>query len=785
MDTRHATQDWEINPATYAWAARLFSTVERMLKVRIRLHGDRELLERGQIFLFNHFARFETFIPQYLIHRETGAYCRSIASHEFFENDDALAGFLRNVGALPNNLPGLLPRLARDLLHGHKLVVFPEGGMVKDRRVLDEGGKFRVYSPTARERREHHTGAAVLAQVLDTLKTGLLHAAERDDLETLEHWAGAFGFDTVDALLDAARRPALVVPTTITFYPIRVQDNLLRRGVELFNRGVSRRTTEELLVEGNILLRDTDMDLRLGAPLAATTWRRTEPRLVHWLLRRHRDPADFFAQEPATWDLRLLAPGLKRRILQLRNDYMRGLYAGVTVNLSHLASTLIMALVDRGETEVPYARYRRALYLLVKAVQTRDGIHPHRSVQDPDCYRPVLDGVCAGLCQFDAMAARMGLVETTATGYRFLPKLCDEHAFHTIRLENLIAVYANEVAPIGAVREALDAAFAQEPQWTAAARATMLFDDELRGHACDRNAFGQARHAGVNDAETATADGTPFLYNPQPAPFGVLLVHGFLASPAEMHGLGERLAANGVPVLGIRLKGHATSPWDLRERAWEEWLASVERGYEILAALCPRVAVVGFSTGGALALLHAANRPEGLAGIVAAGVPMAFQDRGMALVPLVHRANRLTRWMTRDEGVLPFRRHVSEHPDINYLHMPIRGLYELHRMVGALVQRLGAVRCPVLQLQGTADPVVVPTGAERVHDLLGSRVRRLCWVASDRHGIVIEDIGGTHEAIAAFLAELESRALQGNAPAGEGQGPRPADGKRTGAPVAG
>ena len=757
MEQQNEGLDFEINPGTYAWAVRVFSTVERMLKVRIRLHGDEALLDDGQVFLFNHFARFETFIPQYLIHRRTGAYCRSIASRDFFAQDDALARFLCQVGALPNDLPGLLPRLARELLHGRKVVIFPEGGMVKDRRVLDERGAYRVYSPTARERRVHHAGAAVLAQVLETLKHGLRHAAERGDTETLAHWAGELGFDDPEALLAAASRPTLVVPSTITFYPIRVRDNLLRRGVEMFRKGLSRRTTEELLVEGNILFRETDMDLRLGTPLEPIAWPRLEGRLAHRLLRRHRALESFFAARPRQWDLRLLAPGLKRRILRLRNRYMRALYTGVTVNLSHVAATLILALLDRGEETVPRHRFRVLLYLAVKRLQAHDGVHLHDSLRDPDGYRTVLDDACTGLQQFERMAGAMGLIDKSDTEYRFLAKLRAEHAFDTIRLENLVVVYANEVAPIRPVREAVEAALAEPDGGRGEGFARALFDDELRGHQHDRLAFDGPRHAAVNGAETASADGRPFLFNPQPAPFGVLLVHGFLASPAEMHGLGERLADLGWPVLGVRLRGHATSPWDLRERAWEEWLASLRRGYRILAELCPRIAVVGFSTGGALALLHAADRPAKLAGVVAAGVPMGFRDRGMALVPLVHRANRFTRWVTRDEGVLPFQRHESEHPDINYLHMPISALYELHRMVGALRVHLRSVACPVLQLQATEDPVVDPAGAERVHDLLGTPFRRLCWIASARHGIVHEDVGGTHEAIVAFLHELGAR----------------------------
>ena len=42
-----------------------------------------------------------------------------------------------------------------------------------------------------------------------------------------------------------------------------------------------------------------------------------------------------------------------------------------------------------------------------------------------------------------------------------------------------------------------------------------------------------------------------------------LLVHGLTGTPYEMRYLGERLAAQGIRVRGVRLAGHATAPEDL------------------------------------------------------------------------------------------------------------------------------------------------------------------------------------------------------------------------------
>src|SRR5207247_7119848 len=132
--------------------------------------------------------------------------------------------------------------------------------------------------------------------------------------------------------------------------------------------------------------------------------------------------------------------------------------------------------------------------------------------------------------------------------------------------------------------------------------------DELRAHAQGKLRHLQPRHAAINSLEATRTNGDPYLLlPPKPVRPGVVLVHGFLATPAQLKELGLRLAAQGRPVLGVRLKGHGTSPWDLRERTWQDWLHSVERGYEIMSLLSANVLLAGFATGASLALQVAAS----------------------------------------------------------------------------------------------------------------------------------------------------------------------------------
>jgi len=753
-------KQFEIDSKTYVWTVKAFSTLKDRLGVKIRLHQKQGLIQAGQIFLFNHFARFETFIPQYLIHQESGAYCRGLAAAEFFRGDDFFSNFLRSVGAVPNRFPGLLPFLAKEILHGRKIIIFPEGGMVKDKRVVDSDGEYNIYSRHAKERRKHHSGAAVLALNLGAFKAALRDIDEEGDRSCLEKWADRLGFASVDELMKAARLKTLIVPSNITFYPIRVTDNVLRKGVELFTGGLSKRFSEELLIEGNILLKETDMDLRLGHPISTDDrWNWWERKFIARLVRRIESLDELFLikADKGKWADRMVAKSIVGTTVTTRDDYMREMYVGVTLNLSHLASRLMMMYVGKGWTEIGRALFHKALYLAIKNAQKDPTLALHDSVTNPATYRGLIDGHCPGLEQLISAAVASKLVEIDSESYRFLPKLVEEQEFDAVRLENIVAVYANEMAPITAANSAVEQAIAAAAEIDERALARLLFHDELVSFAKDRARFRKQKHEEINRQETATESGEPYLKVPEGKNgIGVVLVHGFLASPAELRAFGDKLAAAGYPVIGVRLKGHGTSPWDLRTRSWRDWLESVRRGYRIMKAFADRICVIGFSSGGALSLILAAEKPEKLAGVAAVSAPLKFRNKNLIFVPLVHGANVLTRWVSSYEGVFPFRTNDSEHPSINYRHIPIRGLFEVRRMVEELGNRLADVQAPALIIQGTDDHVVDRKSAELIHRKLGSRSKALDMVEAARHGILNEDIGDTQAKLMAFVASLKS-----------------------------
>ncbi len=262
----------------------------------------------------------------------------------------------------------------------------------------------------------------------------------------------------------------------------------------------------------------------------------------------------------------------------------------------------------------------------------------------------------------------------------------------------------------------------------------------------------------------------PFLHQPadREAP-GVLLVHGFSASPWELRELGDELAASGLRVLGVRLPGHGTTPEDLARRTWEEWLSAVERGLELISACgSRRIYGVGMSTG-ALLLLHLARHRE-LAGLVLIS-PFLRLRHPLARFAGLLRHLRPFQNRTLQEGLEPFY----------YRRRPLHGVQQIRRLTRTVAPHLGEVTAPTLILSALEDETVRFASALSLFRRLGSRERQLHLfgpgaphVLTDRQNpgrrevfaLVGSFIGGREKALHSPGVRRESGPEAKSAPAG-------------------
>jgi esterase/lipase len=215
-------------------------------------------------------------------------------------------------------------------------------------------------------------------------------------------------------------------------------------------------------------------------------------------------------------------------------------------------------------------------------------------------------------------------------------------------------------------------------------------------------------------------------------------VHGYSASPAEVLPLARYLHAYGLTVYVVRLRGHGTSPYDLRQRCWQDWYASVCRGYTCLQALSEVQFAGGMSTGGALALYLAAQGVGPLQGVFAVGTPVKLQHRMLRLAPMV-------------QAVRDFVRAAPENPTTNYTYHPLPAVRQLTRFIAIYQEALPQVTLPVLLIQARGDPTVHPESAQRIYERLQSQEKHLLWQDSNRHVIVGEAYPKVHHDILTFV----------------------------------
>src|SRR5438046_1466988 len=118
-------------------------------------------------------------------------------------------------------------------------------------------------------------------------------------------------------------------------------------------------------------------------------------------------------------------------------------------------------------------------------------------------------------------------------------------------------------------------------------------------------------------------DYTPFLLGPEDARRACLLIHGFSGSPAEMRGLGEALAEQGIRVYGMVVKGHSEDVQDLAVSRRKDWIASAENALAQLEHY-QQIFLAGLSMGGVLSLILAGRHSDRIAGLVTMSTPTRF-----------------------------------------------------------------------------------------------------------------------------------------------------------------
>lgn len=195
-------------------------------------------------------------------------------------------------------------------------------------------------------------------------------------------------------------------------------------------------------------------------------------------------------------------------------------------------------------------------------------------------------------------------------------------------------------------------------------------------------------------------------------PLGILLMHGFTASPHEVLWWAQHLAGEGHTVYAPRLAGHGTNPRDMARARWHDWFASAADAYHVLAQQCERVVVGGLSMGAALALITAAVFD--VAGVMVLAAPLVPYPN---LSPLRMRIAKLAQPYTDQTDRGPFAEYVlkqqkqrGERPlgRVRYGLWSSAAVEQLTFVMANARESLPKVAAPVLAVYSKGDETVRP-----------------------------------------------------------------------------
>lgn len=209
---------------------------------------------------------------------------------------------------------------------------------------------------------------------------------------------------------------------------------------------------------------------------------------------------------------------------------------------------------------------------------------------------------------------------------------------------------------------------------------------------------------------------------------GVLILHGFTGSIANMVPFARFLAGEGFTVKGISLRGHNGNEREMAAVKKEHWLCDALFGFDELAKQCRKVSVVGLSMGGALALHLAANRP------VYRAVPVAAA---------LHVYQRLAPFSRVIAPFHPYQQktaHADRPTDpfsVGYDGIFLNSAAEFNSLIRQVRRELPQVGCPLLVVRAGRDETVRPDAAEWIMRRTASSEKELLELPESGHVCVL------------------------------------------------
>ena len=720
----------------FKYATIALRILEKIFSSKFTVSGLENLPNQPLMFVANHFTRAETFFVPYVIYKNTGRQVRCLADSGLYHG--RLGKFLESVGSISTKNPNRDNIILKDLVSGeYDWMIYPEGSMLKSKEINNKAG-FINYTPYRVG--PVRTGSAVLALKSQLYRSEMNDAFNKNQAETLQNLEKGLNLTYSNYFADINTN---IIPLSITYYPLRPGQNKIQKIAARFIKRIPKQVAEELEIEGNFLL-GADINIHFGKPI---------------------NLADHIARvRNKIYQLPIIKSETKTNLIlryfkhSLTQDFMAKIYSGIQINFDHIFSS---ALKEVAEAEIKICHLKRIIYMSAVTIYKSGKYRISPSIFEENIVKIFLDEPNERFDSVFNLAKKQGLIEEVlGSKIRINKNLFDQkYDFHQIRLENSLQVVQNEFSLLefanGIVRkiaktsddELQKKVFAEIYQ-----RDLEIFNSDYEIY-FDKK-FSKEKSVGAPfflDGNVNTSSRTKKI--------GILVVHGYKSAPKEIESLSRFLNGFGFKVYAVRLKGHGTAPVNMSDVSWDDWYDSVQRAYAALSNLCSKVVMIGFSTGGLLALLSASKKnPDNkkLVAIVAINAAIKLLDIKARMVPGINFWNDMLEKLHIEKGRFEYVDDVPENPEINYSRNYLKGVGQLEELMKICEKNLEKVTTKTLIIQANQDPIVNPISGKIIYEKIHSTEKNLVEINFNNHVVINGDRKEeVFELIKSFLCKLK------------------------------
>lgn len=653
---------------TIALTKKVLIAIEKIIKLRCSIKGMENIpLSSPIIFTPNHFTRFETFLLPYFLNKIDGLKFCRSLADSSLFTS-YIGKYLQNLKTLSTHDENRDTTIISDLAeYKNNWVIYPEGMMVKDRKRNENTG-------IVKHRSSIKTGTVVLA-----IKAEMLRQKNKYP------------------------HPICIVPTTISYIPINPQENSILKTVQRFIKKIPQRLEEELLVEGSLLL-NSQIIIHFHKPIYITDYIIKES-YIHKIFNITQESIENI--------------NIAKYRIPITMKIADEIYKYAQITHEHIISLILANL--KNAQGVSYENLPYLLILCAIELQKHSNIQEfHENLKGDKIFKYILNNH-QDIDTFLTLLEKQELIRVTDNTIFTTEKFHTEYDFNTVRIQNITKIFLNEINYFENTESIAISTLKMKNHQIMLSFLQHLHSNYLHQHKITYNSIHSIQ----------TKYGSPFFIDKK-TNRALLLIHGYKSSPMEVYDIGEYIAEKeNISCYGARMAGHGTSPFDMANTTYEDWVESCEIAYKTLKIHFNQVDILGFSTGGLVATQIAEKYKINKLILINSALELCdIRFRFIKFATLWSDvASKISQKYNKYIKDTPF------YPDTNYSINHFSSMNELSKLMEKAYKSLKSISSNTLIIHSENDPVVKSESGKIIFDELKSSSKSLEMIESDQHVI--------------------------------------------------